>query len=175
MAAHNLLAGAELALSLGDATVVPDAIAPTKKSSPQTLEELLAMPRSLSVTTNPDLNQLLLAISTEVNEQFPEMPFKLRIELAGTDLAKEGITQNQRPGDFTADQKPLSAILTEIMLRANPDKSAKAASDPNCKLVWVIAVAPNNPAERIIQVTTRSAASERGLPLPAQFAPPVEK
>ena len=175
MAAHNLLAGAELALSLGDATMIPDAIAPIKKSSPQTLEELLAMPRSLSVTTNPDLNQLLLAISTEVNEQFPEMPFKLRIELAGTDLAKEGITQNQRPGDFTADQKPLSAILTEIMLRANPDKSAKSANDPNCKLVWVITVAPNNPAERIIQVTTRSAASERGLTLPADFLAPAGK
>jgi len=175
MAAHNLLAGAELALSLGDATLVPNAAAPTKKSSPQTLEELLALPRSLSVTTNPDMNQLLLAISTEVNEQFPDMPFKLRIELAGTDLAKEGITQNQRPGDFSANQKPLSAILTEIMLRANPDKSAKSANDPNCKLVWVIAVAPDNPAERIIQVTTRSAATERGLQLPADFVPPAEK
>lgn len=174
MAAHNLLAASELALSLGDAAAVPMA-ENQSQSAPQSLEELLALPRSLAVTTNPDLNLLLQGIATEVNEQFPELPFKFKIELAGTDLAKEGITQNQRPGDFTAEQRPLSAILTEIMVRANPDKSATEASNPNCKLVWVIALDPNNPAERIIQVTTRAAAQERGLTLPPDFQPAADK
>lgn len=174
MAAHNLLAATELALSLGDASFVPAATG-QGPPVPQTLEELLALPRSLAVTTNPDLNLLLQGIATEVNEQFPDLPFKLKIELAGTELAKEGITQNQRPGDFTADQRPLSAILTEIMVRANPDKSAQQASDPNCKLVWVITLDPDNPAERMIQVTTRAAALERGLSLPADFLPAADK
>jgi len=174
MAAHNLLAATELALGLGDATNLSVAEVPAQ-TAPQTLEELLALPRSLSVTTNPDLNLLLQGIATEVNEQFPELPFKFRIELAGTDLAKEGITQNQRPGDFTAAQRPLSAILTEIMLRANPDKSAQKASDPNCKLVWLMTLDPTNPADRIVLVTTRAAAAERGLTLPADFQPAANK
>lgn len=174
MAAHNLIAATDLAFSLGDATGLPAAEMPSQ-TTPQTLEELLALPRSLSVTTNPDLNLLLQGIATEVNEQYPALPFKLKIELAGTDLAKEGITQNQRPGDFTADQRPLSAILTEIMLRANPDKSAQQATDPNCKLVWVITLDPKNPAERIVLVTTRAAALERGLTLPADFLPEADK
>jgi hypothetical protein len=61
------------------------------------------------------------------------------------------------------------------MLRANPDKSAQQATDPNCKLVWVITLDPKNPAERIVLVTTRAAALERGLTLPADFLPEADK
>lgn len=169
MAAHNLLAGAELALALGESTGSSPEIA---VDSPQTLEELLSRPRSLKVTTNPDLNVLLQNIATEVNEQYPGMPFKFRIEMQGNDLVKEGITQNQRPGDFTAENEPLSQILTQIMFRANPDKSAPGPNDPRCKLVWIIAPDPANPGQNMIQVTTRAAAVERSLALPPDFQEP---
>ena len=166
MAAHNLIAASELALTF-TAEAAPEAN--LVADFPQTIEQLLKTSRSLKVTTNPDLNVLLQSIATEVTEQYPSLPFKFQIELIGTDLVKEGITQNQRPGDFTAENVPLSKILTEIMVRANPDKSLSGPNDARCKLVWLIADDPKQPGQKIVQVTTRAAATERNLTLPVEF------
>lgn len=170
-AVHNIVASSQLVFEMaGIGPTAPSVGATAPVTGPRTLTELLAQPRSLSVTTNPDLNLLLQGIVEEVRVDNPTLPFVFEIRLAGPDLLLEGITQNQRPGDFELMQQPLSEILTTIMVRANPDRTNSGPADENCKLVWVIEPRPEaeGGGERIA-VTTRQAARQRGLTLPEAF------
>lgn len=166
-AVHNLLKASDLALRLGSAA--PLEVITTRPRVPQTLEELLQTKRDLSVTTNPDLNILLKNLETEVNETYSDLPFSFQIEIAGNSLLLEGITQNQRPGDFELINKSLEQILTEIVFRANPDKEAASPADPKCKLVWLLQESADAPNQSVILITTRAGAQEAGLKLPQPF------
>ena len=164
-APHNLVAASELVLNGPEFSgeVV------TATTGPNTLEELLATPRDLVVTSDPDLINLLRDIEQEVKDDFPNLPFDFHIRLLGNDLGAAGITQNQRPGKVEASQKPLGEILAQIMLQANPDKSASQPSDPNCNLIYVIGPDPESPENQAVLVTTREAANQRNIPLPKIF------
>ncbi len=170
MAGHNLVAASELITAFSGNSTDSAVVAATKKV-PATLEELLQSQRSLRVTTNPDLNVLLNGIRAEILDEFGALPFDFHIRLVGNDLQKEGITQNQRPGDFELVDKSLAEILTEIMVRCNPDKSISGSHDPNCKLVWVLGPDPADPGKQAILITTRAGVSERNLKLPENFQP----
>ena len=108
-------------------------------------------------------------IEQGINDDFPNLSFPFRIKLLGNDLAVEGITQNQRPGRVEARDKPLGEILAQIMLQANPDKSATSPADEKCKLVWVIGPDPDDPTNQAVLITTRAAANSNNLTLPALF------
>ncbi len=168
-APHNLVTAVDLMLNVGpigngmvDATVVV----------PGTLEALLSTPRDLTVTSDPDLINLLRDLEQEIREDHPSLPFAFHIRLLGNDLAAEGITQNQRPGKIEANQQPLGAILAQIMFQANSDKSATGPDDERCKLVWVIGSDPDNPGQPAVLVTTRKAAAQKGWQLPEFFQAP---
>ncbi len=167
MAAHNLVAATELVTAFASGTPTADVSSPRK--TPQTLEELLASPRSMSVSNPPDLGVLLSNIAAEVNDEFVNLPFEFSIQLQGNDLGKDGITQNQRPTDFELNDTTLGGILTEIMVRANPDKNISGAKDPNCKLIWVIQEDPAQPGRKVIFITTRAAAAAKSYALPPDF------
>ncbi len=141
----------------------------TTRKTPQTLDELLNAKRDLSVTTNPDLNILLSNIRDEVVEDWGSLPFDFDIRILANDLSVEGITQNQRPGDFEMQQTTLADILTEIMVRCNPDRNITGPNDPACKLVWVVADHPDKPGNQAVLVTTRAAAAQKNYPLPEAF------
>lgn len=168
-AAQNLIAASELTLAFAN-TVSPTQIADTKQT-PQTMEELLASKRSLNIANPPDLNILLSNLAADINDDFPNMPFRFKITLLGNDLQKEGITQNQRPGPLAFDDMELAEILTSIMVSANPDKDILGPADPNCKLVWVV-VDNRGTNNKMVAVTTRAASTVRGEKLPAAFATP---
>ncbi|MGI9517288.1 MAG: hypothetical protein ACR2NP_09595, partial [Pirellulaceae bacterium] len=168
MAAHNLVAAGELVLS---GPRLATATGPPASNVPATLQALLDKPRSISVTSDPDLINLLQQIETEVRDEYPTLPFEFHIRLFGNDLAEEGITQNQRPGQLVVDNQPLSDILTKIMLQANPDKSATSPADENCKLVWLVDDDPESPGNVVVLVTTRKAARARNQTLPQVFQP----
>ena len=164
-APHNLVAAGELVMngpmfssSTADVT-----------EGPADLTALLNTPRDLVVTSDPDLINLLRDIEQEVRDDFPNLPFDFRIRLLGNDLAIAGITQNQRPGKVDIKQKPLGDILAQIMLQANPDKSATSPADPNCKLIYIIGDDPDDPTQKAVLVTTREAAENRKQPLPVVF------
>ncbi len=165
-AAHNLAAAAELVVNLGRLQAINEV---ATSDVPASLDELLAMPRDLSVVTNPDLIILINDLQQEILDNYGQLPFDFEIRLRGGDLSKEGITQNQRPGDFEIHQRPLSEILTQIMVKANPKKDITGPSDIDCKLVWVVAEDPDDPSRKIIMITTRSAAAENSWPLPPAF------
>lgn len=168
-AAQNLIAASELTLAFAK-SVAPTEIADAKQT-PKTMQELLASRRSLNVANPPDLNILLTEIASDVNDDFPGMPFEFKIKLLGNDLQKEGITQNQRPGPLAFDDMPLADILTEIMTSANPDKNITGPADANCKLVWIV-VTDEETGTNSLAVTTRAAATSRGDALPAAFTTP---
>ena len=166
MAAHNILAASELAISFssgGSATVA------ASPKGPKTLEELIAIKRDLDIANPPDLNVLMADLRNEVLEDVGKLPFAFNIRLIGGDLEADGVTKNQRPGELVIKQKSLGEILTAIMVGANPDKDISGSNDPNCKLIWVVADDPENPGEKAILITTRKAAAQKSYSLPAAF------
>lgn len=165
VAPHNLMTAGELVLN-GTRFASGEVIADT---GPGTLQELLDTPRDLTVTSDPDLINLLRDIEQEIRDDYPQLPFEFKIRLLGNDLAVDGITQNQRPGNIAVSKTPLGEILARIMLQANPDKSATSPADEKCNLVWLIGDDPDEPGTQAILVTTRKAAVERNLELPALF------
>ncbi|MFT5303379.1 MAG: serine/threonine protein kinase, partial [Mariniblastus sp.] len=167
MAAHNLLAASEHALSFSSGTSSSAQVATS--TGPQTLDELLAIKRDLNIANPPDLNVLMADIQSEISDDFPRMPFEFNIRLLGADLEKEGITKNQRPSELLFKQVSIAEILTSIMTLANPSKDITGPSDPECKLIWVVADDPQKPGQKAILVTTRKAAAEKSYILPPAF------
>lgn len=167
MAAHNLIGASELVSSFAAGSGAVD----TNKLSqlPQTLDELLAAKRDLEISNPPDLNVLMSELKSEIDSDYGGLPFAWDIKLLGGDLEKDGITKNQRPGELVMKQKTLAEILTSIMISANPSQNITGASDPECKLVWVVAADPDKPDQKSILVTTRAAAAEKSYTLPAAF------
>ena len=170
-AAHNWFAAGELLLSFANPSQAGSASDKPQKTIPQTIDELLQTPRDLAVSTSPDLILLIENLQQEILDEYGALPFEFEIRLMGADLSKEGITQNQRPNDFSMKQRSLADILAEIMVQANPDKNITGADDPNCKMVWVVANDPADSNRRIILITTRKAANEKSYRLPDAFIP----
>ena len=98
-----------------------------------------------------------------------DLPFEFNIRIAGTDLQKDGITQNQRPGPLEIENQSVSEILTQVMVSANPNREITGASDPKCKLVWVVTEDADSPGKRYVLITTRAAAAQKGYVLPEVF------
>ncbi len=167
MAAHNLLAATELVISFAGGS--ESSMSSQSPVGPQTLAELMLVKRDLSIANPPDLNLLMADIESEIKEDFRNLPFEFRIRILGSDLEKEGITKNQRPGELQISQETLGDILTQIMTGANPSKDISGPSDPNCKLIWVIADDPDSPDSQAVFITTRKAATQKGYVLPDAF------
>jgi serine/threonine protein kinase len=166
-AVHNLFAATELAIAFEPQ--IPTLASTTKLKTPQSLEELLSIRRDLNIANPPDLNVLLKDIREEISDQYLDLPFEFNIRIAGTDLQKEGITQNQRPGPLEISNQSVSDILTQVMVSANPNREINGASDPNCKLVWVVTEEVDSPDVKFVLITTRAAAAQNGYVLPEAF------
>ena len=167
-ATANLLSGSELAITFAPSQMQRDGM-PTGPVIPENIEALLAAKRSLKITNPPDLNVLLSDIEQEVRDQYLQLPFEFNIRLMGADLQKDGITQNQRPGELNIENQSLADILTSVMASANPNRNITGPADPDCKLVWVLAVDPENESQQAVLVTTRAAAAAKGYQLPEAF------
>ena len=169
MAAHNLLAATEHAISFSAGT---GAAVEPQYAGPKTLDELLAMKRDLNIANPPDLNVLIADLQTEIKDDLGKLPFEFNIRLIGSDLEKDGITKNQRPSELVIEQKSVSEILTSIMIAANPSKDISGANDPMCKLIWVVSDDPEKPGQKAILITTRAAAAAKSYQLPPAFQIP---
>jgi hypothetical protein len=157
MAGHNLVMASELMLTQaggenGSATPTPGVGAP-----PLTIEEQLAQRTSLTFTKET-LERALELLAEDSS---------LEMAIQGADLQLEGITKNQSLAIDLRDQ-PLQEILVEVLLRANPDRTAAGPGDPKQKLVYVVEQDPDGGLGRII-VTTRAAVERRGMRLPDVF------
>jgi hypothetical protein len=135
-----------------------------------TLEQILERPMSVSF----DQESLEFAIDTVVGEFRQSLPPGTEmppVRIVGGDLQKMGITQNQQIRGFDKRNVSLRSVLTDLVLNANPDRTATGPDDPKQALIWVVADDPQQPGSKVILVTTRQAA-EGKYELPREFQLP---
>ena len=155
-AGHNLLMATELFVqdftSSGESEQIADS------SSPRDVSTLLQKVTSLAFPKET-LQRALEMLSEDIG---------VPIQIAGRDLQLEGITKNQ---SFSLElrNRPAQEILLEVLLQANPDRTANGPMDPKQKLVYVVREPKNE--KPVIIVTTRAAALIREEQLPKVFGP----
>jgi hypothetical protein len=159
VAAHNLVLGAELAISqpAGSPPEPPPTSASTDAAATTTanqvsVAEKLGGKMSLSFERET-LERAIQLLSAEAG---------VPMEIVGGDLQVEGITKNQS-FRLQENDKPAAEILRKIMLLANPDG----------KLVYVVKPRPAG-GEEAVFITTRAAAQKRGDRLPPEVATAVK-
>jgi len=132
-----------------------------------TLDEMLD--RKMSVSFDQESLEFAIdAIVAEFAGSLPKGSELPPVRIIGSDLEKMGITQNQQIRDFSKTDMPLRTVLTDLVLGANPDKTATGPADQKQALVWVISVDPNSPGDPAILVTTRVASQDK-YTLPKEF------
>ena len=165
MALPQLALGTLLAANTTTTIATASDVKPMQKL---TIEEMLERPMSVSFGQE----SLQFAIDTIINEFAADLPDGNQapaVEIIGGDLQKMGITQNQQVRNFSKSDLPLRTVLTDLMLGANPDRTATGPADPKQALIWVV-VGEGDDAE--IKVTTREAAQGTyELPKEFQLAP----
>lgn len=125
-----------------------------------------------AMTVSFDQESLEFALESIVNafrEGLPPGNSMPAARIIGGDLELMGITQNQQVRDFSKTDEPLRAVLTDLVVRANPDKSATGPGDAKQALIWVVADDAANPGQKAILITTRQAAKSNGYELPMEF------
>ena len=95
----------------------------------------------------------------------------LQIVIAGSDLQQEGITRNQQIRDFRGEQETVAALLTRLVMAANPTRVTDP-TDRQQKLIWVVQRRPQNSDNPNILITTRQSAQAKRYDLPAVFRSP---
>ena len=143
------------------------AVATPKAQPPLTVEEMLD--RKMSVAFEQE--SLEFAIDNIVGafkKDLPSGSTMPSVRIIGGDLQLMGITQNQQVRDFSKDGVPLRRVLTDLVIGANPDKSATGPKDVKQALIWVVADDEENPGKKVILVTTRQAADGK-YELPTEF------
>lgn len=134
-------------------------------------QETILKPLSVTIAAQP-LESMVGELIQAVNQEFQLKP-EWTIRLDGPSFEAEGITRNQQISRFEMRMQPLSGLLTELAMRANPDKSPRKAHDPLQKVVWVIQnsgrLDRTDTAGPVVWITTKQGASHRGWELPPIF------
>ncbi|MFI4876589.1 MAG: serine/threonine protein kinase [Blastopirellula sp. JB062] len=163
-AAANLLAASELTMTAssgeGGGGMAP--VAAAGGGQPQSLEGKLQKKVSLAFPQN-SLDFAMRDFGDELGAP---------VKLIGGDLQLDGITQNQQIRNFNMIDKPAEEVLVALLMKANPVTTVQSPDEVDQKLVYVIGPDPENPdGDKVILITTRSAAAKKGYDLPAPFQP----
>ncbi|QDT02290.1 Serine/threonine-protein kinase pkn5 [Rubripirellula lacrimiformis] len=144
--------------------------APTVATTPQealSIDQMLD--RKMSVSFDQESLEFAIdVIVAEYARSLPEGSQLPPVRIVGGDLQKAGITQNQQVRKFAKSDLPLRTVLTDLVLGANPDKTATGPDDPKQALIWVVHSDPDAAEKTEILVTTRAAA-EGKYELPTEF------
>ena len=112
-------------------------------------------------------------VAEELNSRLDESS-RIEIRIDGPALQADGITRNQQIRGFYRDNATIVEILTGLVSAANPVRTVTTPTDSEQKLVW-LSLAQGASGEhlesegRIILITTRTAATEKGYSLPSVF------
>jgi serine/threonine protein kinase len=149
-------------LLANNTTTEPVSEAMATNQTKLSIDEMLD--RKMSVSFDQESLQFAVdTIAEEFNRDLPEGNQLPPIQIIGGDLQKMGITQNQQIRDFAKSDVPLRTVLTDLVLGANPDRTATGPADPKQALVWVV-----KPDKSAILITTRLA-SDGQYDLPSEF------
>ncbi len=139
----------------------------TAPERPLSVEEMLD--REMTVSFEQESLEFAIdAIVGAFKQSLPSGSTMPPVRIIGGDLQLMGITQNQQVRDFAKTDVPLRTVLTDLVLGANPDKTATGPKDPKQALIWVVADDAEDPPKKEILVTTRQAASGK-YELPSEF------
>ena len=144
-----------------------ETVAMASAAKPLTLEQILDRKMTISFEAE-DLNMAVKAVLDEFQSSLPSNTQMPPLRIVGSDLEAKGITQNQTVRDFNKRDLPFRTVLTDLLVGANPDKTAAGPDDPKQALVWVVADKPGSPGVKEILITTRVAADSL-YELPAEF------
>lgn len=136
-----------------------------------TVDEMLKRPMTVSFDQE-SLEFALDAIMAAFKQSLPTGTTAPTARIVGGDLELMGITQNQQVRDFSKTDVSFRDVLTDLVIRANPDKSATGPSDPKQALIWVVAASSAGSHGIEILITTRQAAQSQGYELPMEFRLP---
>jgi hypothetical protein len=140
----------------------------TQNQAALTIDQMLD--REMTVSFDQEsLEFALEAIVNAFRDDLPPGSDMLDARIIGGDLQLMGITQNQQVRDFAKTNEPLRAVLTDLVVRANPDKSSTGPADPKQALIWVIAEDSADSEKKEILITTRQAAKSKNYELPNEF------
>jgi hypothetical protein len=143
-------------------------VAPTTSAPPLTLAQMLD--RKMTVSFDQESLEFALdAIVQAFRADLPKGSEMPPAKILGSDLEMSGITQNQQVVDFSKTDVPLRTVLTDLVVGANPDKSATGPRDPKQALIWVVNQDSSGKPE--ILITTRKAADGK-YELPKEFQEP---
>jgi hypothetical protein len=169
IAAHNLVLGGELLLATAPGPgVVTSSTASSKQPAAKTIADALQLKTSYSFD-NQSLEFAMRDLAEDVKSSLAGAPFEFAIKIIGDDLKLEGITRNQSVRDFKQENQTVADILTALVRKANPVTTVKDPSETDQKLVWLIGPDPDKPAQQCVVITTRTAATNKKLSLPAVF------
>jgi serine/threonine protein kinase len=139
----------------------------TSKKIDLTVDQMLE--RSLSINFEQEsLEQALKILFDEYHHSNPQSQPFAGLQLDGASLEKSGITQNQQVRDFRMLNSSFRSILTSLLVKANPDKTAKSSQDSRQSLIWALKQDLESKSVSIV-ITTRQGASSLGLTLPPEF------
>jgi hypothetical protein len=159
-----------LALNTPPANDVATTTVPTS-AEVLTIDEILKRPMTVSFDQE-SLEFALDAIMAAFKQSLPSGTTAPTARIVGGDLELMGITQNQQVRDFSKTDVSFRDVLTDLVIRANPDKSATGPSDPKQALIWVVAASSTGSNGLEILITTRQAAQSQGYEIPVEFRLP---
>jgi len=165
-AAHNLVLGGELLVSTAPGQAAATG-AVVVSSGPKTIADALQLKTSYSFDQQ-SLEFAMRDLAEDVKGNLKGAQFEFAIKIIGDDLKIDGITRNQSIRDFRQENQTVADILTALVRKANPVKTEEL-SETDQKLVWVIGPDPDSPANQIVLITTRNAATKKKYTLPGQF------
>lgn len=166
-AAHNLFMAIELVTAASD---LSPAIASSNGRSTyqqKSMEDVLRQRLTLDIPQQ-SIEFALRDIAEQVNSDL-DVSSQIEIKIDGPALQADGITRNQQIRSFRRNDATLGEILTGLVMKANPVTTVQSPSETEQKLVWVRLTEPSAGAERIILITTRTVATEKGYSLPNEF------
>jgi serine/threonine protein kinase len=139
----------------------------TSEKMDLTVDQMLE--KSLSINFEQEsLEQALKILFDEYHHSNPQSQPFAGLQLDGASLEKSGITQNQQVRDFKMLKSSFRSILTALLVKANPDKSAKSSQDSRQSIIWALKQDLESKSVSIV-VTTRQGAASLGLTLPPEF------
>ena len=163
-AAHNLVLGGELLVSTAPGTAAVATVEPPKVL-PKTIAEALQLKTTYSFDSQ-SLEFAMRDLALDVNDQLKGAPVQFGIKILGPDLEKDGITRNMSVTNFKQEDTSIADILTALVLKTS---TAKGPTDPEQKLIWVVADDPETPDKQTVLITTRAAAAAKKYEVPQVF------
>ncbi len=137
---------------------------PSSNVTALTIDQVLDLPLDIAFDQE-SLESSAKAIIAEFNSSQKNPAFSVSIEINGGALEKDGITRNQQIRDFKHSGSKLRDVLLDLVRKGNPVTTVQKPTETDQKLVWVIKDAD----KRVIEITTRTAATTTKQTLPAIF------